>query len=129
MGDPETLEAQLHALARVGKALELPVEIEELSYPKAFGQRHVTRGEANLLHRTAPPLREAVTGDLDPALVGRHDTEKHEQCGGLARSVGTQERDALSRAEIEIDVVHGDVALKPLYETTGAQYLGHGSGA
>ena len=121
MRDREPLEPELDRRLRLLDAVQAAEQLEELLDPQPLGQREVARGEADLFHRLAPLLGQAPPDDLDLALVGRDHAEQHQERRRLARAVRAQERDALTRVDLEVDAVDGADALVLLDETRRTQ--------
>jgi hypothetical protein len=110
VGDAEALEAFVDERIRIGDPVQLPVEPQILAHAHALGQRQVAGREADAFRGLTAVLREVEAADRDRAFVGRHDTQHHEERGGLARAVGPEQRDALARVHDQVDTVHRAIA-------------------
>ena len=124
MLDPKPLQAERDGGAWLAQTVETSEELEELHHPKPLGKWEVPGREADLLHRAASFAGQRTTDDLDRPGVGSDHAEQHEQRRRLAGTVGTEERDALAGADLEVDAVDGANALVLLDQPTRAQ---HGS--
>ena len=87
VGDAEALEAEVDGRLRMGQTVQPAEQGEELADPEPLREGQVAGREADLGRGLAAGLGQAVTGDLDGAVVGAHDAEQHHQRGGLARPV------------------------------------------
>ena len=68
--DVEAGQAELHLRRGIAHAVELAEQVQELAHPQPLGQRQVSGGEADVLHRLAAMTREPEAAHLDPAGVG-----------------------------------------------------------
>jgi len=119
--DAKALEPELHRRLGVVQAVQLTEQTQELHHPQPLRQREVAGGEADLGGSLAALTGEAMPDDLDPARVGGHDPEQHEQGRRLSSAVGPEERDALPRLDGEVEAVDGADALVLLHQPVGAQ--------
>jgi hypothetical protein len=56
---------------------------------------------ADARHRFREVVRDVEACNPDAAMVGTRETHEHPDCGGLARSVGTQETEHFSGHDLE----------------------------
>ena len=103
-------------------AVELPVEAQVLADTHALGERQVAGREPDALRGPAALVREVESADRHRTLVGRDDTEDHEQRRGLARAVRAEERDPLAGVHDEVDTVDRPVAAVVLDEAASFEH-------
>jgi hypothetical protein len=120
VGDAEALEPSLDRRAGVGEPVQPAEEVQELDHPQPLRQGEVTGREADVSGGLAAVAGQAVLHDLDPAGVGGHHAEQHQQGGGLAGAVGAEERDALAGRDREVEAVDGADPLVLLHQAAGA---------
>ena len=106
MRDTEAFEALRDAARRrISQAVELSVQLQVLAHAHPFGEREITRREAHTLGRLTALALQIEAADRHVTRVGADNAEDHQERGGLARAVRTEERDAFTGVHEHVDPV------------------------
>ena len=125
MADGKTLQRLVDRPRGVLQAVEIGVHAQELPHAQALGERQVAGGEPDLGEGASATVGQAVANEVDGALVGRHDSEKHEEGRRLAGPIGAEQRHALSGSDVQADVGHRRLPPKEFGQSAGTEHGVH----